>query len=237
MTHVHNIKSQRTYNSQYGRRWANNTLRLKKKIFPPICDYKLDKIQIDSESYMYISYDENAQAITKLIGDILINIPCSDNEMTKIKDISITDMTAGVGGNVLNFSKNMKSVTAIEINPIRYNNLINNISLYECSNVLTFNEDAIDWLENNDCFQDVIFIDPPWGGKRYKSFDKLRLSLGKFQLEDLVDYCFKNNRAKLLVLKLPTNYDFDHIKNALSSYKIFFHNIERMTIVIISNYQ
>ena len=50
--------------------------------------------------------------------------------------------------------------------------------------------------------------------------EKLSFKLGDMKLEDLCNDIMKNKLCKLLILKLPYNYDLDTFKHKLSVYKI-----------------
>lgn len=156
----------------------------------------------------------------------------------KMSQLVITEMTAGVGGNVLNFAKYFKYVNAIEIDTVRYNYLRKNIELYEYNNVNCYNEDSVSLLiEKDDIGQDIIFFDPPWGGKDYKLHVNLRLKFGQFSIENVCKILFQRSDNKMIVMKLPNNYDFDFLNDELKEYRVHKFILERMTIIIVKNYQ
>lgn len=224
-----------------------NIITLKKMIFPKISDDKIPHLMIDDESIKFITFHSSAQEITNVIMNNLNDFPCSTqlhddiwNEMTsenKMKQLIITEMTAGVGGNVLNFAKYFKQVNAIEINSTRFEYLQKNIELYECANVNCYNDDSLNFLiGNDDIVQDIIFFDPPWGGKNYKLFTNLRLKFGKYSIENVCKILFQQDKNKMIILKLPNNYDFNYIDDELKNYKIIKCILDRMTILIVKNY-
>ncbi|AYV85729.1 MAG: putative RNA methylase [Satyrvirus sp.] len=227
-------------------------ISLKKLIFPPIEEEKVNQLMIDDESIKYITFASSAQEITNIIMNSLTDFPCpflqGDMEVIvqkwnakslnkKMKYLVITDMTAGVGGNVINFAKYFKYINAIEIDQIRCNYLNKNIRLYGYDNVNCYNQDSLDLLINNDdIIQDIIFFDPPWGGKDYKLFNNLRLMFGKYSVEDVCHLLFKRERNKMIVLKLPNNYDFGYMLLEMRKYRINKFVLDRMTIIILKNY-
>jgi len=149
----------------------------------------------------------------------------------------ITEMTAGVGGNVLNFAKYFKYVNAIEIDPIRYNYLDKNIILYDFENVNCYNEDSINFLiDKNDIVQDILFFDPPWGGKDYKLFSNLKLTFGPYSIENVCKLLFQKKYNKMIIMKLPNNYDFNFMIEELKEYRLSKYVLDRMTIVVVKNY-
>ena len=224
-----------------------NYVSLKKLIFPPIREDKLPHLMIDDESIKYITFTSSAQEITNIIMNNLDDYPCpkSGSEQKwasksldkKMKGLVITEMTAGVGGNVLNFAKYFKYVNAIEIDALRYMYLNKNVELYEYNNVNCYNDDSINLLINkDDLVQDIVFFDPPWGGKDYKLFNNLRLDFSDYTVENVCKILFQRIRNKMIVLKLPNNYDFEYMQTELKDYRISKFILDRMTIVVIKSY-
>lgn len=253
MDHITNTKyiTNAKYITQYSKYYKNNIYRnmisLKKMIFPVISGDKINQLLIDNESIKFITFASSAQNITNIIMNNLFDFPCpfaNKEQKWKLKPLDkkmrrlvITEMTAGVGGNVLNFAKYFKYVNAIEIDTVRYNYLSNNVKLYEYNNVNCYNSDSIDLLLNkDDIVQDIIFFDPPWGGKDYKLFVNLRLRFGMFSIENICNILFQNNHNKIIVLKLPNNYDFDYLYDELQKYRVFKIVLDKMTIIVIKNY-
>ncbi|AGF85228.1 RNA methylase [Moumouvirus goulette] len=156
----------------------------------------------------------------------------------KTKHLVVTEMTAGVGGNVLNFAKYFKYVNAIEINKMRYEYLQNNIKLYNFDNVNCYNNNSIDLLiNNNDISQNIIFFDPPWGGKDYKLYKNLRLSFGTYSIENICHELFNKSKTDMIVIKLPSNYDFEFMFTSLNIYNMIKYSLDKMSIVIVKNFK
>uniref|UniRef100_A0A6C0LQN1 Trimethylguanosine synthase n=1 Tax=viral metagenome TaxID=1070528 RepID=A0A6C0LQN1_9ZZZZ len=223
------------------------TLSLKKLIFPRINERKLKQLMIDNESIKYITHAKTAQNITNIIKENLYDFPCPFhcNEeiwMTmssdmRMKNLVITEMTAGVGGNVLNFAYHFKYVNAIEIHPLRYKYLNNNINAYEYLNVNCYNDDSINLLINkDDLWQDIIFFDPPWGGENYKTHQNLHLKFGEYSIENICKIIFMKGNNQMIILKLPNNYDFISFQEELKDYRISIHYLDRLTLVLIKKH-
>ena len=102
------------------------------------------------------------------------------------------------------------------------------MNLFNRTNITFYNDSYLNVYKNLK--QDVIYLDPPWGGLDYKNSEKLAFKLGDMKLEDLCDDIMKNKLCKLLILKLPYNYDLDTFKHKLSVYKI-----KRVLFVFIKN--
>lgn len=185
----------------------------------------ITKLKIDDESIHYITLKEIADDITNIIIQNLKCNPC---------DVVITDATAGCGGNTFSFAKKFKSVNAIEINRLRYEYLCNNLKIYKLNNVDTYNDNCIDKLKFLK--HDIIFIDPPWGGKNYKYVNKLKIYMENNTIENICVNLF-NNKIMLhvpqaIVLKMPKNYDIDYFNDKVKNFKKIIE-LDKMLIVMI----
>lgn len=203
------------------------------RLFPYLEDKeKVSRIQIDEDSIYYISLREFADFVSNKIIEYL---PLFD---FKKENIFITDSTAGVGGNTISFAKNFKHVTAIEIEKRRSEYLKNNLAVYSLDNVTIINDDCLNVMRKIEC-QDVIFVDPPWGGKDYKKSKSLRLKISDKGLEDICNELFDENIMtcipKILVLKLPKNYDIEYFYRTLTKKNIYCYETEKMIILIVLN--
>jgi len=214
------------------------------RIFPLLKNTNnYSKLKIDDDSLTYITIREIADLTSKIISHHLIKYNINPQK------IKIADYTSGVGGNVLSFCKYFNHVYAIEISKLRYEYLVNNIGVYNFKNITCINDSAINFTENNFNNNDikVVFIDPPWGGSEYKNLDLLKLELGNIPIEELIIDIFtrfaninkneKNN--KFIILKLPRNYDIEHLynhikKNNIKDYTIcsYLYILNKMLIVV-----
>ena len=166
-----------------------NTL---KKIYPKPLDHNYDKLNYDDEGLWSITYPNEADIVSSTISNI-----------TEDNNINILDMTAGCGGNTISFCKHFTNVTAIEYNLDRFNILKNNVKCYDFNNYTLICGNSLNYINNN---YDVFFIDPPWGGPEYKKQSNIELYIMDKKMNDIIDMIPVN---KLIVLKLPFNYNFD----------------------------
>jgi 16S rRNA G966 N2-methylase RsmD len=171
-----------------------NTL---KKIFPVPPDKKYNGLKVDEEGLYSITHPKDANYISETIIEIMGR-----------SDIRILDMTAGCGGNMISFIKYFKKVIGIECDKERYKILTENLEKYSKNNYQLLCGDAVKY-QNFQNF-DVYFIDPPWGGPEYKNNPNLQLYLSNIKIEDFILTLPKN---KLIVLKLPFNYNIDTFKD------------------------
>lgn len=175
--------------------------------------------------------------------------------LLKIKGITneskVTDATACIGGNVFSFMKFFKKVDAIEIDPIKCEMLKHNISVLgenyiniDNTRVNIIQGNCLDFIiptQNKKVTQDILFIDPPWGGNSYKDTLNLNLylqdSLGnEIELFDIIKML--NSKTKVIVLKVPINYNLSNIQKVTDTYKIEsikgYSRPNSMNIIILS---
>ena len=176
-----------------------NTSTLK-KIFPEPPDRNYNGLKVDEEGLYSITHPKEADIISKTIIDIV-----------GYQDIKIIDMTAGCGGNMISFIKHFKFVIGIEFDKVRYKILKENLEKYSKQNYQLLCYDATKYpFDDNDNNMDVYFIDPPWGGPDYKNNPDIQLYLSNIKIEDFILTLPKN---KLIILKLPFNYNIDFFKD------------------------
>jgi 16S rRNA G966 N2-methylase RsmD len=206
----------------------NNNLRY---IFPYLKNKSLyNYLKIDTESLCYISHKNISLNITNIITNHILKYKMSN------KDIIITDCTSGVGGDTIQFGQTFKFVYSIEIDKNRYKYLINNTSIYNLKNIKFFNDDLLNILPIIS-EQDIIFIDPPWGGPEYKNLKNIRLKISNIiELEDLCEMILFGETIKcslFICLKLPKNYDIKYIYDKLNKCNIYLYELNKMIIIII----
>jgi len=175
-----------------------------------------DKIRIDTVGKYSITLPNKTQIITNLIAKYM-----------NTSDLVITDAMACVGGDTLTFSKTFTKVNACELDAVRFEYLKHNMELFECENITFINNNYLDIFDK--ITQDVIYIDPPWGGPEYKKKDKIKIKFGEKTLEDICDSIVEKKLCKLLVLKLPYNYDLTDLK----WHQLNMNVIDRMIIITI----
>jgi predicted RNA methylase len=153
-----------------------------------------------------------------------------DNQMRQIKknagvvydrsSVVITDATANIGGNTIGFYlKGFGQVNAVEIDPLTCDILKNNLQVYGYSPDTVY---CADYLEIYDQLsQDVVFMDPPWGGPDYKQAKSLDLYLGNTNIIDICKSIMSQDKAKLIALKIPINYNLTGLINSMPKCRNF----------------
>lgn len=136
-------------------------------------------------------------------------------------NIIVTDGTACVGGNTISFARKFKHVNGVELTRNRCDMLKHNAQILGVENKISVYEgDYLDIWKSLK--QDVVFLDPPWGGPEYKRARKLDLYLGSVNIATLAfnilswntdcDGIPKRPAAKIVALKLPYNYNFETLE-------------------------
>ena len=202
------------------------------KLFPRINNNNTDlSLQISKELISYITTPVNSKLICKILRGYL--------NRYKISNKVIMDCTACVGGDTLGFANIFEHVISIEIDKKIYDMLVNNIKVYNLSNIHCYNENCINILKKIN-YIPIIYFDPPWGGSEYKKYFNLRLKISNIPIEDITAnllgkrYC--KIAPKMVIYKLPKNYDFEYLTESFSfynKYSIFLHEFKKMVLAII----
>ncbi|KAJ0392893.1 hypothetical protein P43SY_000993 [Pythium insidiosum] len=80
--------------------------------------------------------------------------------------------------------------------------------------------------------QDVVFIDPPWGGPEYKELDQVDLFLGE---QPLFAVCEKlRGHAQFVVLKVPMNFDDKKFAANVSGHVDVRKDFKKMHLVVLA---
>tara|TARA_B110000908_G_scaffold131025_1_gene154087 strand:+ start:250 stop:909 length:660 start_codon:yes stop_codon:yes gene_type:complete len=156
----------------------------------------------------------------------------SDNIISLFPDnypIHITDATASVGGNTIPFLliKNFAKVNTIELDKNRYDMLKYNINIKKQFIIGAYDLYNCSYLNiKNDFNEDIIFIDPPWGGPDYYKETNINLFLDNIPLVKIINSLFTDkDKLKYVLIKTPKNFDLnDFITNMLN--KLFIEKLE-----------
>jgi len=175
--------------------------------------------------------DEGAYSITRWRdADRILNV--LRYAFKNLSNMTITDATACIGGDTLNFAGNFRHVHSIEINNNNFEALSNNVNVYGFNNITLYHGDAtmlFNWNTN------VLYIDPPWGGKDYKKHKNLDLILSGKRLDVwLEEMLSRKNRPQYIVLKLPVNYNFNRLNFLINVDNIRPYRIRSYILVIIT---
>tara|TARA_B110000858_G_C17770451_1_gene459332 strand:+ start:387 stop:1136 length:750 start_codon:yes stop_codon:yes gene_type:complete len=191
------------------------------KDFFPTTNIKTNKLQISNIGRYSVSHPKDALTTANIIASYF-----------KTKNITITDATANNGGNTIAFAKTFLKVQSVEIDKTEYDILVNNLKVYGITNVDTLNEDYTKIMLTLK--QDVVFMDPPWGGPSYKKKKLLKLKLGHHFIETLINKL--KDKSKLIVLKVPFNYDFSYLfKYSKYTNKFHIYKFKKYVVIVLLN--
>lgn len=183
-----------------------------RRLFPDLSDALREMLRFDDVALYSVTDQRTADAFSKAI---LKFVPASS---------TLVNATACVGGNTQSFARHFTKVLAIEKDRLRYLHLRHNMSVMQLSNVQCVHGDCLDLLgitqsRSASTFlniqksepEDIVFIDPPWGGPRYRDNGKqqLTLHLSGMELSVLVKALSLQRITRFVALKLPTNFDIN----------------------------
>lgn len=202
-------------------------------------DMQNKHILMDDVSKYSITLPDKADIISEIIKKNYQLIFPNDN----LDELTITDAMACVGGNTLSFSTSFKNVNANEINTTRFQYLVHNMKQYEKTNILFYNDNYLNLIQKLK--QNIVFIDPPWGGPIYKSQYKMDIMIQKdvipeakedtsiplkeLKLDEIIDDIFLNPDTKMIIYKLPINHNIENFKK----YKYKMMCLKNMLLIMI----
>lgn len=204
-----------------------NKVIMLNKLFPCPPHNNYNKLMIDIDSISHIT--------TPNVTDIIISIIKSHIVYDK-KGLTVFDGTACVGGDTIAFGNHFDMVIATEIKKNKYDMLVNNLKEFELYNVVPINDDCLNVYSKINCI-DIMYFDPPWGGRDYKYKKNIRLKLGNEHIENVINNILNEHirsNVKLVVFKLPKNYDLYHLyhKTKNNNVIIYLYELDKMNIVI-----
>lgn len=190
-------------------------------LFPRRDGVDYSKLQTTTEGSYSITRRRDAERIMNILRSVF----------PEIRTMSITDSTACIGGDTLNFAFLFGHVHSIEIKEDNFRALANNVEVYGFRNVTMYHADATRIFNWNT---HVLYIDPPWGGKDYKKYKELDLFLSEKRLDCWLEEILKRkNRPNFIVLKLPVNYNFNRLNFLSNVDSIRPYQIRSYILVII----
>ena len=122
----------------------------------------------------------------------------------------VADANANIGCDTINFTMMFVNaeIDAIEINPNVSALLKSNIKkLKLASSVNIITGDSVQILNESEKKYDIIYFDPPWGGKNYRNEKKMMLHLNNIPIYTIINNLMDEGKARNIVLKVPNNFD------------------------------
>lgn len=188
---------------KYDKKYWNSVFKTRKNV-----DKK--KLQLSNIGAYSIVKPNIANSMAKILYKYVSNI----------KNPVITDATSNMGGMTIAFAKYFYKINAVEVVPLHCKILENNLKvhkLYDKINIICDNYiDVYDKIN-----QDIIFFDPPWGGKDYKNKNLIHLKLDNLNMHNIFQEIINSNICKYVAITLPHNYDFSKLFAITNKYDIY----------------
>lgn len=129
----------------------------------------------------------------------------------------IIDGTAGIGGNTISFAKQFHKVISVELNKVHYDVLENNVNVLKMKNVDMIHGSIMESYKRFHINREdaIFFMDPPWGGKRYKNFKHFVMKMGNTLIYHFIEDLYKAGYP-MVVLKAPLNLNINMIVGNVS---------------------
>lgn len=191
--------------------------------FPKIDNIKYDKLQISNIGKYSITPNKDSIKINYFLYNYI--------KKYNLNKIILTDATCGNGGNTIHFSLYFDKIIAIDKCKIHCNITENNINVYNLKNVSIINDNYLNIMYK--ITQDIIFIDPPWGGPSYKKYKNIKIYLSNLEISQIAINILKNNITKLIAIKVPYNYDFYSFYKKLKYKNINTINLQKCKLILI----
>ena len=175
--------------------------RLKNSVFPSHPECQMDEVA---------SYSSSGPKITQFIVKML------EQKIGNLGDLTFTDATACVGGQTVVFAEHFRIVNAFEIDPFRAEMLKHNVRVTGAENVNCYHADLTQSYQKYPS-QDIIYLDPPWGGSNYKKETDIELWLSNERLAHVAERLAPKTRY--ILIKYPYNYNIEKMPPASSQLK------------------
>lgn len=130
------------------------------------------------------------------------------------KKDTITDATACIGGNSIFFRRDFKFVNSVEKDQDVFCILKKNINFTNCKHYNCSYLHLMYVLR-----QDLIFLDPPWGGTDYKKTNSIDLFLDDVNVIDIINSLYHNTRY--IAMKIPNNYNLNDLNKNFWEFKTY----------------
>ena len=188
------------------------------------------------------------------IGDQSWSFTLADHPVETLGPTVVVDGTACIGGNTLSFAKAFDRVLAIESDATRFRMLEHNVgALGRTARVTCVHGDCLQetprLVKRATAAADasrpphgggeggatggqaIVFLDPPWGGKRYKQQERVRLYLSDRDVGDLCGALLLHTAH--VVVKVPCNFDVRHFAQTVQQ-RVRVLKLTGMLLLVVS---
>lgn len=183
----------------------------------------LKNFKMNEEGAFSITRPFESRQIVKIMKEVC--------KPSKLNSMIITDATACVGGDLVHFSKEFLYVNGVEMNKDNYDCLVENIEHFGCKNVNLFCQNYLDIFRRLK--QDIIYMDPPWGGVEYKQKKEIVLKLDDVPVHELIETIKQERLARYIFIKAPMNVWLDESMNKHVRTIYHYNKLESFKLIII----
>jgi 16S rRNA G966 N2-methylase RsmD len=196
-------------------------------LFPFSKKVNYENLQMTEVGLYSISNRHDSSTLTNILNKCILSWGMNSD------DITITDATSGIGGNSLSFASVFKKVNSIEWDILQFNALKNNVLEYNYDNVNCYYGDCLRIIPTLN--QNIIFLDPPWGGKSYKKEIELTLEIGNIPVVHIINDWKKNCKdLHLVAIKIPKNFSLLEFANNCDFPFMFLLYFRKYNVLILS---
>jgi len=199
------------------------------RFFPMIDADILSKLRISKEALYSLTPPQQAEYTFEIIQRYY--------PLSEIGRMTILETNGGFGGNTLIFAKYFGRVVFVELDQQHMEIAKHNLKLLspEYDSIEFIRGDVKSMLDFEAKTQypdtrifgkevpEVVFVDPEWGGLDYKKVRKLDLKISGVNIRVLIQKMFDLG-AKLVLVKVPLNYNFDAVSDIGCDMEIFTLN-------------
>lgn len=136
----------------------------------------------------------------------------------------IIDGTAHVGVDTINFAivYPESKIVAVELNASTYTCLVTNINNFNYASRIQHRNTSIITLLNTESFGnvDLLYLDPPWSDKDYKTRRLIDLYLDQNKIGDIIKDLLTRKMSKMIILKVPPKFNFQSLTMPYNRYGI-----------------
>jgi 16S rRNA G966 N2-methylase RsmD len=182
-----------------------------------------EQIQLDEVAKYSVTDMRTADEISNFIAKL---------DGLNANNIVITDGTACAGGNTISFCKKFKKVQTVELDRNRYDMLMHNLKILGCTNATCYHKNYLELVSS--LTQDIVFLDPPWGGPSYKKKDEVELFLGDVPLAEVCEQL--KSKTKYVIIKAPTNLNYEKFKAKINGNLQVLHQFRKMLLIVVDYY-
>ena len=162
------------------------------------------------------------------IGEAFVKILNKTYGKKELKKMIITDGNGGIGGLSIHLLEKCKFLNIIEFNPDHVNIIKHNLNIYgfDKKNYKIYNDDSMEKLF--DLEQDIIILDPPWGGSDYYGKQVMRMGFNNINIVCIINELIREKKFKCCLMLVPWNFDFNNFMYHIQTDNVIIYHIDNL---------